>query len=81
MITELAIGSFAIGCLVMMWNMNRNVSKVKDNLSKEVEILRSGVSDKYVRKEVCKIVSKQVHDDIIEIKHDVKTLLRKNGVN
>ena len=36
--------------------------------------------DKKVNKDVCKILHKQLHDDVGEIKQDVKKLLTKNGL-
>jgi hypothetical protein len=37
--------------------------------------------DKYQRKDICAILHKQICDDLVEIKKDLKTLLVKNGIN
>jgi hypothetical protein len=49
-------------------------------LYRRLDETKQNQEDRYTRKEVCAILHTQVHNDLVELKADVKLLLKHNGV-
>jgi len=68
-----AVGAFVISTIGFMWKMSSDVGQIKDKFSQDIQHL----DEKYVDKDVCKVIHNQTASDIQEIKQDVKSLLKK----
>ena len=67
--------------LTMCGKAERKVSETKQVLFKRFDEYKKHMEETHVSKEVCGILHKQICEDIVEIKADVKKLLlmAKNG--
>lgn len=70
-----AFTTLAVGMIAFFWRVNSAIIGLKDDMDK----FQGKMGDKFVTKDICKVLSNQIQADIHEIKSDVKCLLRKNG--
>jgi hypothetical protein len=69
------IGSFVLATVGFMWKMSNDVSDIKKQVTNDIQHL----DEKYVDKDICKVIHHQTSKDITEIKSDVKCLLRRKN--
>ena len=69
----LGLTGFVFGHMRHEAHQRRRVYERFDNHKEHVE-------EKYVRKDLCGVIHKQVSEDLREMKGDIKKLLGKNGI-
>ena len=71
-------GLIALGGLVIAFAKYEDYKH--NRIFERVDEIKNTSDKKFVLKDVCSVVHEQLKADIIEIKHDVKKLLTKNGI-
>jgi glycine/serine hydroxymethyltransferase len=69
----IAIGSFVLSTIGFMYKMTKDVAEIRKQVTNDIQHL----DEKYVGKDICKVLHNQTAKDIAEIKIDVKALLKK----
>ena len=67
-----------MGLVAFVFHNNKSNDGKVDRVYKRLDEVKQFNDSTFVRNEMCQMISKQLKDDVSEIKHDVKQLLR-NG--
>ena len=98
MFLQYVTGGGMLGIMAFSIATYKQVTKVKDDIRKEVlrtknefegkvnrsferlDEVKKTAEEKFVYKDICKILHEQTARDIVDIKSDLKLLLRHNGI-
>lgn len=67
-----------IGLVTFVFHNNKSNDNKVSRVYTRLDEVKAFNDNTFVRNEMCQMISKQLKDDVSEIKHDVKQLLR-NG--
>ena len=70
-----------LAILVFVLGNARLEANKRGRIYERLDEVKEDNETKYVRRDLCDVVHKQVNDTLQEIKSDVKKLLTKNGIN
>lgn len=76
-----SISVIFLSLIGVMVTLEASSSKKRKGTYRRLDEVKKDFEGKHVSKEVCGILHGQLKGDILEIKSDVKLLLRKNGIN
>jgi hypothetical protein len=79
-LTPWVTGGALITLIVAVFKTNADNHKRVSRVYQRLDETKSAHDDKYVSKEVCGILHKEIKDDVKEIKVDIKKILHKNGL-
>ena len=75
-----AIASFSIATYRQIGKIKDEEEKRHSRIYQRLDEVKEKTEEKFVFKDVCKILHEQTARDIVEIKSDLKLLLKQNGL-
>ena len=75
----LVISGFSIATYRYVGKIKDEDEKKRSRIYERLDEVKEVISEKFVHKDMCEVLHKQVSSDLTEIKTDLKLLLRKNG--
>lgn len=76
----IAISSLGLAMIGLVYKIYRDDGTKRKRIYERLDEVKKATEEKFVSKEVCGIHTEQIKSDVSEIKMDVKSLLRKNGI-
>ena len=70
-----------VGLSTFIWKVSKDENDKRSKIYEHLDRDRKCADDKFVQKEICKIIHDNVQKTLDEIKIDIKLLLRKNGIS
>jgi len=80
MIEGLVLGGGMLGLVGFAIKTYVDMNRKASGMYKRLDVYRDEMYGRFTTKEVCEIMHRQLKEDILEIKADVKSLLHKNGI-
>jgi hypothetical protein len=74
------IATFSIATYRYVGKIKEDDERKHSRLYERLDEVKKNNEEKFVFKDICKILHEQTAKDIIEIKSDLKLLLKKNGL-
>lgn len=76
-LTDFVVSGGLLGVLTFVWKAANEQNKKISRIYQRFDEYKEHFETKYVARDMCAILHKQIKDDIAEIKIDVKELLKR----
>ena len=76
----LALAGVSIGTYIHVGKMKDEQEQKRARVYERLDEVKKDLDEKFVHKDICKVLHEQMARDLVDIKTDVKLLLRKNGI-